>query len=101
MRIHFIIWLTLLLSFENNHAQSDTAVNREFELYSDNYFHIGSTHFPIKLYSTLLNGGYINETLKGEFSNRNEMLRMGGETQADIHIKIPSLKKGRLLLHWP
>ena len=29
------------------------------------------------------------------------MLRMGGETQADIHIKIPSLKKGRLLLHWP
>ena len=93
MRIHFIIWLTLLLSFENNHAQSDTAINREFELYSENYFHIGSTHFPIKLYSTLLNGGYINETLKGEFSNRNEMLRMGGETQADIHIKIPSLNK--------
>ena len=93
MRIHFIIWLTLLLSFENNHAQSDTAINREFELYSENYFHIGSTHFPIKLYSTLLNGGYINETLKGEFSNRNEILRMGGETQADIHIKIPNLNK--------
>ena len=93
MRIQFIIWFTLLLSFKNNHAQTDTTVNRAFELYSDNYFHIGSTHFPIKLYSTFLNGGYINETLKGEFSNRNEMLRMGGETQADIHIKIPSLKK--------
>ena len=93
MRIHFIIWLTLLLSFVNNHAQSDTAINRAFELYSENYFHIGSTHFPIKLYSTLLNGGYINETLKGEFSNRNEILRMGGETQADIHIQIPSLNK--------
>ncbi len=93
MRIQFIIWFTLLLSFKNNHAQTDTTVNRAFELYSDNYFHIGSTHFPIKLYSTFLNGGYINETLKGEFSNRNEMLRMGGETQADIQIKIPSLKK--------
>ena len=93
MRIHYLIWVTLLLSFKNNHAQSDTIVNREIELYSENYFHIGSTHFPIKLYSTLLNGGYINETLKGELSNRNEMLRMGGETQADIHIKIPSLNK--------
>ena len=93
MRNHYLIWLTLIFSFGNNCAQSDSAVNRKFELYSANYFHIGSTHFPIKLYSTLLNGGYINEKLKGEFNNKNELLRMGGEAQSDICIKIPSMKK--------
>ena len=93
MRNHYLIWLTLIFSFGNNYAQSDSAVNRKFELYSANYFHIGSTHFPIKLYSTLLNGGYINEKLKGEFNNKNELLRMGGEAQSDICIKIPSMKK--------
>ena len=93
MRNHYLIWLTLIFSFGNNYAQSDSAVNRKFELYSANYFHIGSTHFPIKLYSTLLNGGYINEKLKGEFNNKNELLRMGGEAQSDICIKIPSMNK--------
>ena len=93
MRNHYLIWLTLIFSFGNNYAQSDSAVNRKFELYSANYFHIGSTHFPIKLYSTLLNGGYINEKLKGEFNNKDELLRMGGEAQSDICIKIPSMKK--------
>ena len=83
----------MIFSFGNNYALSDSAVNRKFELYSANYFHIGSTHFPIKLYSTLLNGGYINEKLKGEFNNKNELLRMGGEAQSDIGIKIPSMKK--------
>ena len=93
MRNRYLIWLTLIFSFGNNYAQSDSAVNRKFKLYSANYFHIGSTHFPIKLYSTLLNGGYINEKLKGEFNNKNELLRMGGEAQSDICIKIPSMKK--------
>ena len=93
MRIHYLIYLSLLLSFKNHHAQADTTVNGNFELYSTNYFHIGSTHFPIKLYSTLINGGYINERLKGEFKNENGLFRMGGEAQADICIKIPSFKK--------
>ena len=93
MRNHYLIWLTLIFSFANNYAQSDSAVNRKFELYSANYFHIGSTHFPIKLYSTLLKGGHINKKLKGEFNNKNELLRMGGEAESDICIKIPSMKK--------
>ena len=101
MRIQYLIWLTLILNFENYHAQSDTSLNRELELYSANYFHIGSTHFPVRLYSTLLNGGYINEKLKGESNNENKLLRAGGEAQADICIKIPSLKKVDYILPWP
>ena len=87
MRIQYLICVTLLLCFKNNHAQLDTTIQREFNMYSTNYFHIGSTHFPIGFYSTLLNGGFINDRLKGEFKTKDECLRMGGEAQTDICIE--------------
>ncbi len=92
MKIQLLIPLILLVSLDYCNAQQDTSTNKKNKIYTDNYFNIGSTHFPVAFYNTFLNGGHLTDKLKGNLNNNNRILRTGGESQIKLGVLIHSEK---------